>query len=285
VNYFTAVPNRGAGIGHQLSNWNAGYWFAKQFGLRFAHTPFAHDRWEHFLGFGEEEVTVNELVKRHGYKKVLLPLFDEFNAEEVAVIKKIISSYSSRKVVFEAEQDQFYRDQVGVMEDIKRKFRQAKSRKSDRLIYNKDFYNIAIHVRRGDVVSKQETDNPNLLLRWQDAGYFEKVLSAVVDNLKTVKPVAIYLFSQGERKDFSDFEKFNNIHFCLDMCAEDSFLHLVNADLLITSKSSFSYKPALLSNGIKICPRNFWHGYPETKDWILAENDGTFDESQLSVGR
>ena len=61
------------------------------------------------------------------------------------------------------------------------------------------------------------------------------------------------------------------------MNAQDSFLHLVYADLLITSKSSFSYKPALLNNGIKICPKNFWHGYPKSEKWILCENDGSFD--------
>jgi hypothetical protein len=32
-----------------------------------------------------------------------------------------------------------------------------------------------------------------------------------------------------------------------------------------------------MNDGIKICPRNFWHGYPDTKDWILVENDGSFD--------
>jgi len=44
---------------------------------------------------------------------------------------------------------------------------------------------------------------------------------------------------------------------------------------LITSKSSFSYKAALLNNGLKICPKNFWHGYPSTNDFILVEEDGT----------
>jgi len=43
IGYYTAVPNRGAGIGHQLANWIAGYWFACQFGLEFAHTPFASE--------------------------------------------------------------------------------------------------------------------------------------------------------------------------------------------------------------------------------------------------
>lgn len=65
------------------------------------------------------------------------------------------------------------------------------------------------------------------------------------------------------------------------MDAQTSFLHLVYANLLITSKSSFSYKPALLNNGIKICPRNFWHGYPDSKDWILCDNNGIFDVSSL----
>jgi hypothetical protein len=49
-----------------------------------------------------------------------------------------------------------------------------------------------------------------------------------------------------------------------------------DADLLITSKSSFSYKPALLSKGLKVCPKDFWHGYPDTSDWILVDEKGSF---------
>jgi hypothetical protein len=281
VNYYTAVPNSGAGIGHQLANWIAGFWYARQFGLQFAHTPFVQEKWEYFLGFGEGEVAAEVLIKKHGYKKILLPLFDEFNIDEIAVIRKIVHSYSDRKVVFVSEQDQFYRDQFGVMDDIRRKFHHAKARKEDHLIYDKDFFNIAVHVRRGDVVNKQKTDNPNLLMRWQDAGYFERVLSTVIETIKPDKPIAIYLFSQGDRSAFSEFEKFDNMHFCMEMSPVDSFLHMVNADLLITSKSSFSYKPALLSNGIKICPKNFWHGYSNAPDWILVDDDGCFDSKQL----
>jgi len=65
------------------------------------------------------------------------------------------------------------------------------------------------------------------------------------------------------------------------MSTKDSFLHMVYADLLITSKSSFSYNPALLSKGIKVCPKDLWRGYPESKDWILVENDGSFDINAL----
>ena len=280
ANYFGARPNPGAGIGHQIANWIAGYWFAKQFGLKFAHIPFAQNSWEQFLGFGDKEKTAEELIKKQGYKKVLLPLFNEFNNTEVTLIKNIIASYNSRRVVFLAEQDQFYRDQFGVMNEIIDKFYKAKVRENDKLIYSKDNFNIAIHVRRGDIVQGQESNNQNILMRWQTNEYFETVLSKVIEKIKPIKPIAIYLFSQGDRKDFSVFEQFENIHFCLDLDAQNSFLHMVYADLLITSKSSFSYKPALLNKGIKVCPRNFWHGYPETKDWILVDDDGNFDTSK-----
>jgi len=281
INYYAAKPNPGAGIGHQMANWIAGYWFAQQFGLQFAHSPFSDPKWESILGFGEGEIAVTDLIK-NGYKIVRLPLFDEFNENEIALQKKIIASYSKQKVVFIAEQDQGYKDQFGVMQAIKQKFHTAPARKNDQLIYDDTSFNIAIQVRRGDIVMGQENKNPNLQMRWQSNDYFEKVLRTVEDNIKTTQPIAIYLFSQGGISDFPEFQQFENLHFCLDMNVQDSFLNLVKADLLITSKSSFSYKPALLSNGIKVCPKDFWHGYPDTDDWILVENDGSFEVSKLN---
>jgi hypothetical protein len=120
-------------------------------------------------------------------------------------------------------------------------------------------------------------------MRWQDNLYFEKLLTKVIENIHPNKPVAIYLFSQGVPNDFAEFNKYENLHFCLKMDAQESFLHMVYADLLITSKSSFSYKPALLNRGIKVCPKNFWHNYPEANDWILVDDEGNFDVKQLSI--
>lgn len=277
--FFSACPNHGAGIGHQMANWIAGYWFAKQFNLKFAHMSFSSPGWEYFLGFGENETIVEELTKTGGYKKVKLPLFNEFNLKEVERIKNIIHSYHNQKIIFIAEQDQFYRDQFGVMGDIKNKFYLAKARQFDRLLYSKDFFNIAVHLRRGDIVTGKS--GTKLQMRWQGNDYFINVLATVLCKIKTNKEVAIYLFSQGERKEFLDFEVFDNVNFCLNNNVQESFMHMVYADLLITSKSSFSYKPALLSNGIKICPRDFWHGYPEDNDWILAEKDGSFNNQSM----
>jgi hypothetical protein len=275
INYYSARPNPGAGIGYQISNWISGYWFAKQFGLKFAHYSFISFEWNHFLGFGENEVSLNELEK-NGYKKVRLPMFDEYQDDEVTLQKKIISSYSNQKVVFIAEQDQGYKNQFGVMDTLKLKFYNSKARIHDRLFFDKHFLNIAIHVRRGDIVPDKKDKNPNLSNRWQENTYFINVLTNTLKSLKKDKPVAIYLFSQGQIEDFSEFSQFKNLQFCLHVSPMDSFMHMVYSDILITSKSSFSYKPALINNGIKICPKDFWHGYPKGNDWILVDQDGNF---------
>lgn len=276
--YYTACPNPGAGIGHQIANWIAGFWFSQKFGLKFVHLPFSSPQWEDFLGFGLGEKNIEEL-KQQAYIVRKLPLFNENDKTEVELNKKIIQSYAGKKVIFIAEQDQFYREQYGVISILKQKFYNAPARRKDRLIYSPDNFNIAIHVRRGDIMSNP--NNQNLVMRYLSNDYFEKVLKQVLENLQINKNIHIYFFSQGKPEDYPEFAQYSNLHWCFNMDAQTSFLHLVFADLLITSKSSFSYKPALLNKGIKICPKNFWHGYPNSKEWILCDNNGVFDISSF----
>lgn len=280
--FFSAQPNPGAGIGHQLANWIAGYWFCQQFGLKFAHIPFSTLKWESTLGFGENETKVNEL-KAKKYKIRKLPLFDEKNQQEVNRVKSIIASYSGKKIIFLAEQDQFYQDQFGVIDAIKQKFNQAASRKEDHIIYDPNHFNIAVHVRRTVIIGNKtilESDEVKAM-RWLNNNYYEIVIEQAISNLTTPKRISIYIFSTGKAEEFAQFKQYGDVHFCSDMDEYASFLHLIRADLLITSKSSFSYKPALLNDGIKICPRNFWHNYPDSPNWILVENDGKFDTAKL----
>ena len=281
--YYTAQPNLGAGIGHQMANWISGYWFANQLGLKFAHSTFSNQKWENFLGFGLGEANVLDLINM-GYKKVRLPLFNEFNLKEVGLQKKIIDSYKNQKIIFVAEQDQGYKDQFGVRNIIKTKFNDSPSRFNDILIYNKNSFNIALHVRRTVIVDNKVIieDDAAKSLRWLSNDYYEKVLKQVVENLKLNRPISIYIFSTSKADEFQEFSKYGDVHYCSDMDEYSTFLHLIKADLLITSKSSFSYKPALMIDSFKICPRNFWHSYPKEKHWILAENDGSFNVSLLN---
>lgn len=276
--YFAAIPNRGAGIGHQISNWQSGLWFSWQFGLKHAHVPFAQKSWDRFLGYGDGEPTLHQL-KLQGYKMVRLPMFDDHNPSEMKVIKQMLSLYAGRKVVFVAEQDQHYPDQCGVQPYIQKQFYASPVRESDLTPYSQEHFNIAVHLRRGDIVIGQTNGDPNLTMRWLSNDYYTRVLDNVLPLVmkQTTKPIHIYIFSQGKKYDFPELEKYDNVHFYLDLNPESTFLSFVYADMLITSKSSFSYKPALLNkDGIKVCPQNFWHAYPKDKQWVLMSDEGQF---------
>lgn len=286
VNYIAARPNPGAGIGHQMANWMAGYYAAKFFNLKFAHIPFSDQHhpfiansWDYFLGFGEGEEDYDD-VKQKGYKTVLLPLFDFGNKNQVDIIRGIINSYKNDKVLFLCEQDQFLKNLPLVMEDCQRKFEASPARKNDHLLYDNKNFNIAIHVRRGDIMD--DATNPNLSMRILSNRYYYNVFQNVLKTLNSARPVHIYFFSQGSPESYPEFSNIPNLHWCFDQSAQSSFLHFANADLLITSRSSFSYKPALLNrNGIKLVPDGFWHNYPEDVNWIVCNSNGTFDTNQL----
>jgi hypothetical protein len=272
--YFAARPNPGAGIGHQIANWIAGYWFAGRFALPFAHIPFSSPQWEDFLGFGYGETTVGELTN-NGYKVRRLPRFDEDNDADIRRIQSIIRAYAGKRVVFLAEQDQYYREQVGVIDRLQKKFYSAPARQRDRVIFTPDSYNIAVHIRRGDIVQRPNQSNPNLGMRYQSNSYFVSALRTALSYASSRHNIHIYLFSQGVPEDFPEFKEFANIHFCLDMNARDSFLHMVFADALITSRSGFSFFPALLSHNTKFFPQEFWHSYPCADNCIVLDETGS----------
>ena len=277
-NFLTGKPNPGAGIGHQLSNWMAGYHFAKRFNLRYAYSEFSNKAWDSFFDFGIDESNSKKLL-REKHKKVLLPLFDESDESEVILVKNIIKSYQYKNVVFFLEQDQFLKNLYKASDHVKTKFYNSKKRSKDELIYSITNHNIAIHIRRGDIVNNKTKFGT----RKQENKYFIKIIGDLRKHLDTERPKVFYLFSDGAENDFSEFREMEDVQFCLSFTAENSFLHMVYADVLITSKSSFSYKPALLNNGLKICPENFWHGYPRTSDFLLANDLGQININALST--
>jgi hypothetical protein len=118
LHYIAQKPNYGAGIGHQLANWNAGYYFSKFYQLRFAHFSFSNKEWESLLGFGEHETSAAMLLKDSSFKKVYLPRFDSENEQEVKLIGNIIQSYTGNKIFFLLAQDQGYMQQFETYTDL-----------------------------------------------------------------------------------------------------------------------------------------------------------------------
>ena len=279
--YITQIPNEGAGIGHQISNLNSGIHAAEVFGINFAYPGFrGKEDWEQFLGFNQNCKSIEEL-KKEGYKIRTLPYFhyeensDKATNDSLELTRRIIKSYAGKKIIFNVNLDTFYRNQYEVIPYIKSRFEAAPERKNDKLIYNNNVINIAVHIRRGDINKGQLTGDKALTKRWLDMEYYENIIKKLVMNFE--KPYCIYIFSEGDAKEYRAFEEYGTVKYCFDMSAMDSFLHMVRADYLVLSKSSFSYKPALLSDGIRICPPGFWHGYPDNEKWIVADENGEFE--------
>ena len=126
---------------------------------------------------------------------------------------------------------------------------------------NKDFLHVAVHIRRPNSRDDRTegADTPN--------SYYLNIINHI---RKTVsgKPLKFHIFSQGDIQKFSDFFSEDTV-FHLDEEIQDTFLKMVYADILVCSRSSFSYAAALLSDSI-IYYEKFWH--PPRASWISGNN-------------
>jgi len=128
---------------------------------------------------------------------------------------------------------------------------------------NKDFYknnkfNVAVHIRRTNQI---DTSIEN---RIENDLYYLKVMQNIREKYND-KNLLFHIYSQG---DISKFECYINddVVFHLDEDLMDTFIGLVAAEALVTSKSSLSYTAAILSEG-EIYYLPFWH--KPKKDWII----------------
>ncbi|MBR3305780.1 MAG: hypothetical protein IKI75_00835 [Lachnospiraceae bacterium] len=275
LQYMTELPGYMAGFGHGLGAWRAGLMNAKIFGLEYAYSPMVNREWEEILGLGAGFPAAAVLLKQ-GYKKVLLPYYSVDSEKSRELIKQIIASYKGKKVIFYNEYEQWtgVGDDIKGDREIKEIFWGSPKRKSDELIYSKDEFNIALHVRRGDVSSRLKQGDESMRRRWLEPEYYLNSMD-MLDELHADKNIHYYLFSEGREEDFSEFRaKDRKLTFCLDMPAEKSFLQLCYADVLVTAPSSFSIIAGAWCRGTKYYPDRDWLTIPDTPDWIKLDEQG-----------
>jgi hypothetical protein len=119
----------------------------------------------------------------------------------------------------------------------------------DLIYFNKNAINIAVHIRRGDVSKSQYPD------RYLPTSYFKPI----IDKLLLQFPGAnVCIFTEITPENREEFNIFTNIKIISGGDVLITFEHLSKADILITSKSSFSYVAALY-NGNTVLYTNFWH--------------------------
>jgi len=266
-NYLTTFPNRSAGIGHQLTDLISAYSISKELNLNFCFTKFENKSWNDFFSFYQIFTNFHKLQQ---YNKVKLPRFNIDNNEEFLIIKKIINSYDN-KTIFLCEIDQFFYEQTKYITAklVNHISKRVKSRSIFK-INNPPKYYIGVHVRRGDILSEKN----NKKLRFLPFSYFKNILNDLISKLNPNEYRILIFSNESKSVCVNHFKGFDNVEYFINTNDIDSFANMVNCSILITSKSSFSYNAAILSKNIKICPKNFWHSYPDSKNYILASDKG-----------
>lgn len=130
-----------------------------------------------------------------------------------------------------------------------------------------DIFTIAIHIRRGDV-------DINFKDRYIEDKYYINLIVQFTKILKEAKKkFKIHIYSQKELKT----ELYENLNctFFINTDFSESWLDMINADIFVMSKSTFSMVPAIYNSNMVIYHPFFFN---PLKSWISAK-DSNFESS------
>lgn len=255
------------GAGSQAALMMAALNFARVLGLAWRHTPFVPvdhggaevarltEAWEAFFNLGGGEISVAQAtgeVLNFGPATFfrILELFVDPRG-------KILPDHSIIPL-FDA----------AVRQEFRRKYRANKppapARDAGRLV-------VAIHVRRH---IEGDADHPYAM----DTVRMARTLEAVETVLRAAgRAWEVRLHSQGTPEDFSAFAR-PGVTLFLDTDPMKSLADLIDAEITILSRGSFSYAAGVLSEGIVIADSY----YPPQEGWLVCDESGDFDVAALA---
>jgi hypothetical protein len=129
--------------------------------------------------------------------------------------------------------------------------------------YKKTGKRVAVHIRRGDVTLN--TTTRDILVRFTPIDVFKNIILKLQKENPTFH---FYIFTELTVENKHEFEILNtisNLEIISDNKTLNTFHHLINADILVTCKSSFSYISAFYNTN-KIYYLPFWHS--PFSNWI-----------------
>ena len=274
--YFTVLSNRGAGIGHQLSNWLTGVVLAEDLGCTWFHCPLGDETWDSFLTLSSDQPTLAS-CRSQGLRVYRLPKLA--HPIQVRIALRLMRTFRA-PVAFVADDL--------VVPDLTRAvpfFRQQYERAPRPLPFSVSGRSascrlVAVHVRRGDLHDLRQKGGEEWKERWLENTFF----IAVCQRLKQVlsgMTLQFHIFSQGDASQFESFGELSDVQLHLDGDPKSAFLFMSQADFLVCSPSSFSFSPGLLNPGIKFIRSPWWHTIPPDGTWVECSADGTFEPSDL----
>ena len=184
-------------------------------------------------------------------------------------VDHFIQSHPEPNTVFKLSNNRFgdyeYATTRNWFRDIYTKAREVDS---FALQYQPDLINVAVHIRRGDLLpDRQFSDLSHRML--PDRWYIE-ILNRIA--AEASRPLSIHIFSEGKN---GLYQSEKGVHFSwsdfyagtghrvtehIDTPFLDTVHHLLHADVLVGSKSGMTHLAGMLGNQIKLVP-TMWHSY------------------------
>lgn len=229
MKYYTNITGTD-GFGAQYQRIIYNYIDAKNNNLEFLYTPFKciehnYDNNPNFIDEIENLINLKNNIKNYCNNSNVNVLMYNYGKFENNIDNNINSNH---------------------MKFIKNCFWENKNKN----VFNNNKINIAVHIRRGDVsdiINKE---------RYLPDKYYLNIINIIINKYKD-KQLLFHIYSEGKIEDFEIYKNADTkLHINEDICK--TFIQLVAADILVMSKSSFSYVAALLSDG-EVYYKKFWH--------------------------
>lgn len=218
----------------------------------------------------EKRVKSGELeLIRLPYFRIQIPSNNQIDDEAYSKVDEFIQKHPQENAVFVFAPHEYGDSEYSITKNFFVKaYSEARNNYPVPLNFKNDRLNIAVHIRRGDLMpDRQYGDlNPRML---PDSWYLS--ILEIITKL-TKASITIHIFSEGkDGRYYSESgslfswklalrEIDSEVIEYIDSGFIDTFHHLVNADILIGSKSGMTHIAGMIGNQIKIVPK-MWHSY------------------------
>jgi len=223
-------------------------------GHNYDNDPEWNDKWDKFFNISNSDLIVRENLD---LKHILVP--HRINNINLLNNKDYIYDFENGHNIVDSNPDYYY---GSIIEESR--FLYDESNKNRGLkFFISDKKNVAIHIRTANSVDTE----PQELLPGEIRHISNETYKKIIKNLANENN-HIHIFTQASF-DLSKIDVgIDNISYHIDTDTFDTFHHLVYADVLVISKSSFSYLAAIYNrNTIMYLPS---HLVP-LKHWIRLE--------------
>jgi hypothetical protein len=237
---------------------------AKKFNLKYVHNKikkmiFISDdnhSDENYLNEIEDYLQISsnfEAVDFNKYDEIIC--CDVFSEH---VLNIIINNNKNKKVLLLVKIAHVFIENHDIgLYDLTLPFLRSIKKKRELIYFKEDAFNVAIHIRRGDVNLKEYPE------RYVSTENIKKIYDFLN---KKYTNTNFCIFTEIDENNEREFDIFKNLDINILSKTDElvTFEHMVNANALVICKSTFSYVPGMYNQN-DVYNINFWH--KSLKNW------------------